>query len=229
MVRTRKVSRKGKRGTRRASPQMTVEGLHASFEKLDTKARSLVSQGATDSELGHGIHRAWSDQFHADLSPAAVRGLVAHYRAIHKGVHKTRKARQRGGMAPVSWTTGQGITANMYGRFPVEMGSSPSALTSMDRFYESQISRACDSTGGYPAPGQKGAGVIDSIFNGYLPASVPRNALETTVSGFQSRPITNPPSDPVVSRVPAAVFEPTPYNPQGLTDITTLKAVYQPL
>jgi hypothetical protein len=213
---------------------MTVEGLHASFGKLDTKARTLVSQGATDSELGHGIHRAWSEQFHADLAPAAVRGLVAHYRAVLKNVNKTRKARrggQHGGMAPMDWIMGPGTTASMYGRFPVEMGASPSALTTMDRFRESQVSRACDSTGGYPAPGssQKGAGFIDSIFNGYAPASVPRNALEMTTSALQGRPIMNPPADPVSSRVPSAVFEPTPYNPQTLTQISSMAPVYQPM
>lgn len=229
---TRKVSHKGRRHTRRASPQMTVEGLHASFEKLDVKARTLVSQGATDTELGHGIHRAWSEQFHTDLAPAAVRGLVAHYRAVLKGVgkHKTRKARrsQRGGMAPVGWTMQPGMIG-MYGRFPVEMGTSPSALTTMDRFYESQISRACDSTGGYPAPGQKGAGVIDSIMNGFAPASVPRNAVEMTTSAVQGRAILNPSSDPVVSRVPAATFEPAPYNPQALTQISSLAPIYSPM
>jgi hypothetical protein len=211
---------------------MTVEGLHSSFEKLDTKARTLVSQGATDTELGHGIHRAWSEQFQADLAPAAVRGLVAHYRATLKSVgkHKTRKASrsQRGGMAPLSWTMGPGMSG-AYGRFPVEMGASPSALSTMDRFYESQVSRACDSTGGYPAPGQKGAGIIDSIFNGYAPASVPRNAIEMTTSAIQGRPIVNPQADPVSSRVPSAVFEPAPYNPQALTQISSLAPIYQPL
>jgi hypothetical protein len=228
---TRKAAHKGRRHTRRSSPQMTVEGLHASFEKLDTKARALVSQGATDSELSKGIHRAWAEQFHAELGSAAVRGLVAHYRAIFKGVNKTRKMRrgQKGGMAAVDWIMGPGTTAPVYGRFPVEMGSSPSALQSMDRFHESQVSRACDSTGGYPAPMQKGAGIMDSIFNGYAPASVPRNAIEMTTSAIQGRPIVNPPADPVVSRVPAAVFEPVPYNPQALTQISSLAPIYQPL
>ena len=229
---TRKSSHKGRRHTRRVSPQMTVEGLHASFEKLDSKARALVSQGATDTELSHGIHRAWSEQFHTELGPAAVRGLVTHYRAVLKGVakHKTRKARrsQRGGMAPLSWTMGPGMSG-AYGRFPVEMGASPSALSTMDRFYESQVSRACDSTGGYPAPGQKGAGVFDGILNGFSPASVPRNAIEMTTSAIQGRAILNPPADPVSSRVPAAVFEPAPYNPQALTQITSLAPIYQPM
>jgi hypothetical protein len=226
---TRKASHKGRRSTRRVSPQMTVEGLHASFEKLDGKARALVSQGATDTELGRGIHRAWSEQFHADLAPAAVRGLVAHYRAVSVGKNKTRKARQRGGMAPTSWTMGPGVTAGVYGRFPVEMGSSGSALTSMDRFAESQVMRACDTTGGYPAPGQKGAGIIDSIANGFAPASVPRNAIEMTSSAIQGRAILNPPADPVSSRVSSAVFEPAPYNPQTLTQISSLAPIYQPL
>jgi hypothetical protein len=224
-----KHTRRARRTSRRASPKLTVEALHASFEKIDAKARGLVERGATDSELSHGIQAAWSDQFHSDLSSAAAHGMVAHYRSIFKGgKRKTRKA-QRGGMAPVSWSMGPGTTAS-YGRFPVEMGSSPSALRSMDQFFENPVSRACDSTGGYPAPGfHSGGGVIDSVMNVFSPASVPRNFMEMTTSAVQGAPIRNPPSDPVVGRVHMASYTPVPYNPQAISQITSMAPIYQPM
>jgi hypothetical protein len=232
-----KYTRRARRTSRRATRGMTVESLHASFEKIDAKARALVERGVTDTELGHGIEAAWSSQFHSDLSSAAVRGMVAHYRGMFKGgKRKTRRA-QRGGMAPVGWTMGPGTTAAIYGRFPVEMGSSASAVASLDRFYESQISRACDSTGGYPAPGltdakpqpQTGGGFFDSLLNGYAPASVPRNVVEMTASAIQGAPIRNPPADPVVSRAPLASYAPTPFNPQPISQISSMAPIYQPL
>jgi hypothetical protein len=229
MARRTRKAHSGRRHTRKANPQMTVEGLHASFEKLDKRARVLVQQGVTDSELAHGIQRAWTEQFHTSLAPAAVRGLVSHYRSILKNVRKTRKS-QRGGMAPVDYVMGPGSTATMYGRFPVEMGSSASALTTMDQFKESQVGRACDSTGGYPAPGfMKGGGVIDSLANVFMPASVPRNFLETTVSAVQGSPITNPPADPVRSHAGTVTFEPRPFDTQSIAKISSLAPIYQQL
>jgi hypothetical protein len=226
-----KQTRRARRISRRASPKLTVEALHASFEKIDAKARGLVERGATDSELSHGIQKAWSDQFHTDLSSAAARGMVTHYRSLFKGgKRKTRKAKgQRGGMAPVDWSMGPGTTA-AYGRFPVEMGSSSSAVMSLDRFSEDPVSRACDSTGGYPAPGfHSGGGVIDSVMNVFAPASVPRNFMEMTTSAVQGAPIRNPPADPVVSRVHMASYTPTPYNPQAISQITSMAPIYQPM
>jgi hypothetical protein len=232
MARRTRKAHSGRRHTRKASPQMTVEGLHASFEKLDKRARVLIQQGATDSELGHGIQRAWSEQFHASLAPAAVRGLVTHYRSILKNVRNTRRARksQRGGMAPMDYVMGPGSAATMYGRFPVEMGSSASALTTMDQFKESQVSRACDSTGGYPAPGfMKGGGIVDSLANVFMPASVPRNFMESAVSAVQGSPITNPPADPVRGYAGTVTFEPRPFDTQSIAKISSLAPIYQPM
>jgi hypothetical protein len=208
----------------RGGGAMSVEGLHASFERIDKKVRAQINRGATDSALAACIRHAWSDQFHTPMSAAALKGMVGHYRRIYGSkVRKTRK--QRGGMAPLDWTMGQGTSAAVYGRFPVEMGTYDGAIKSLDRFYESPIARSCDTTGGKPAPAQSGGGLFDAFAMGHAPASVPRNVIETTVSAIQGNTIANPPRDPTVSALQMASFTPQPF-PVPAHTISTLAPVY---
>jgi hypothetical protein len=217
-VRSRKTSRR----TRKAA---TVEGLHASFDKIANKVRGLIQKGSTDSDLACCIRDSWSEQFHTGLSNPAVKGMIMHYRAIYspRGSRKTRK--QKGGMAPLDWTMGQGTTDHVYGRFPVEMGS-PQVVKALDRFTENRGGRACDTTGGHGPMSQGGGGVYDAIALGHAPHSVPRNVVEMGVSAVQGAPIMNPPSSPVNSSIHQSVFAPRPYDPVDLTKISTLAAVY---
>lgn len=218
--RSGRVTRKG------SKVGVTVEGLQSSFEKIDKKVRDMVARGNTDTQLAICIQKSWENQFHTELSSTAVKGLLSHYRATTTtGKRKTRK-KQRGGMAPLSWTLGQGITAPVYGRFPVEEGAQPSVVKSLDRFYESPIGRACDSTGGYPAPTQTGGGIFDALANGHAPASIPHNMLESTVSAIQGRPISNPNPSPVTANPPLSEFQPQPFNPSAISQITTMAPVY---
>ena len=235
MARNRKTHKKGRARshTRRNSGSMSVEGLHAAFEKLDRKVLAAIRGGASDSALADVIDRSWAGLFQHSISPAAARGLVHHYRSVHGSVGKRRthrRQRQRGGMAPLDWTLGQGSTAAVYGRFPVEMGVAPRAVAALDlgRFYESQVSRACDSTGGAPAPGQAGGGIFDALAMGHPPASVPRNIVETGVSAVQGSLIANPPADPVRATVPIQVPEPKPFDTTVVTSLSSLGQIYSP-
>lgn len=205
------VTRKNR--TRKATRQ-TVEGLHASFDKLDTKVQSMIKKGCTDSQLASCIRKEWSGLFHTDLSTPAVRGMVIHYRAVHKSSKKTRK--QRGGMAPVDWTMGQGVT-EVYGRFPVEIGTTPQTIRALDlgRFFESTGGRTCNATGGHAA--QMG-GV-------HFPATVPRNGLEIIGSTLQGAPITNPVATPVSSSANTSTFNPLPYDAKSVTMINTMAPI----
>jgi hypothetical protein len=210
---------------------MTVEGLHASFEKIDKRVRDMIDHGKTDSELACCIRKAWNEQFHRALSAPAVTGMVSHYRAVYSapgGKRKTRKAQktQRGGMAPLDWTMGQGTTQAVYGSFPVAMGTTPSVVKSLDRFFESPIGRSCDRTGGYDAPAQTGGGLVDSFLMGHMPASVPRNALETGVSAVQGHTITNPSPSPVAAHVTGSVYTPRAFDPSSIAQITSMSPVY---
>jgi hypothetical protein len=210
-----------------------VETLQASFEKIDTKARNLVRRGRTDRELGTCLRDAWSSQFHTLLSDTAVRGLISHYRAVEPaGKRKTRK--QRGGMAPLDYTMGQGISDFTYGRFPVEMGAQPSVVKSLDRFYESPIGRSCDSTGGYTAPGQAaqaaqaGGGFLDSFLMPHAPTSVPQNFAQYGLTAIQGAPDLRPHPSPVTAHPPLASVSFRPFDPQAITQISKLTSVYQP-
>jgi hypothetical protein len=227
MAKTRRAVKHGskKRSTRRSrGGYETIEGLQASFEKIDAKARALIDQGRTDTELIGAMIAAWSDIFGADLSHTAATGLIKHYRSIHK-TRKTRKGRrQAGGMAPLGWTMGQGTTDFTYGRFPVEIGTSPSVVESLDRYYRSSISSSCDL-----ATRQGGGGLWDTaVTMGHPPTSVPANALQGVVTVAQGgQP--GPSASPVSATVPVPAYEPKPFQPGELTKITELPGLYKPL
>jgi len=146
-------------------------------------------------------------------------------------------------MAPVDWMMGQGTTDFTYGRFPVEIGTTPQVLKALDlgRFYESNGSRSCDATGGHAAPGQQmggrrsrnsrkqhGAGVFDAFVMGHAPASVPRNVMETTVSTVQGHPIMNPQPSPVSANPALAAYVPKPYDTSSISSISSLQSLYKP-
>ena len=215
-----------------------MEAIHASFEKMDTRLRHVVESGVTDKDLGRAVARAWSAAFQHELSAPAVQGLVTHYRALYGGSkagRRTRRARkQRGGMAPLDWTMGQGTTATTYGRFPDDFSTSAQAVKSLDldRFFENSVSRSCDTTGGRDTlaaqtSNQKGGGVFDALLAGHAPASVPRNTLETVVSTLQGAPIANPPADPAVPTWTPAHPAPQAFDSSTVTNLAGFSAVYQ--
>jgi hypothetical protein len=209
----------------RSSEYATVEGLRASFDKLESKVRAQIARGATDRQLGACVRKEWEALFHTTISEPAVRGMVMQYRAVHGSKRVTRK--QRGGMAPMDWTMGQGTTAAVYGRFPVEIGATPSVVKSLDRFYENPIGRACDSTGGYPAPKQAGGSVWDGILLADAPRSIPVNGVQEVVATLAGRPSIAPSASPVAATVPLAQANPTPYDPSAIADLKGLAPIYQ--
>ena len=248
-TRRAKRSGAGKRGSRRKGRgMMSVEGLKSAFEKIDMRVRSLVEKGVGDSKLASCISNAWSEFFQRELSNPAIQGMVRHYKAMYspKGAkHATRKAHaQVGGMAPLDYTMGQGITNTVYGRFPMELGATPSVVQSLDRFFESPIGRSCDSTGGYNAPSQAGGrrrrnrrthkvkrqhggGFFDALMMPHAPPSVPRNVVESGLSAVQGRPIMNPAASPVTYTPSITTVEPKAFDPVGISTMSSLAPVYQ--
>jgi hypothetical protein len=242
MVRKTLKHSKSKLRKTRKNTGMTVEGLHASFEKMDTKVRRMVEKGCTDSSLADCIHRLWSQQFHSDLSHSAIKDLIKHYRSLYTSVKKTRK--QRGGSAPIDWVQGQGSTAQVYGRFPVHEGSSSQFVSSLDhtRTYESSIGKECDPTVSFPRQlggtrrskkqKQRGGGIFDNLVNfasgggignavrmGHAPESVPQNTLAYGVSAAQGAPRGGPPSHPVDPAWRMSSFAPRTYAVDNMSQI----------
>ena len=227
---TRKAGRSAK------GDSMSVEGLHASFEKIDGKIRALVQKGASNTELSACIRRSWTHHFQRPVSEPAVKGLVTHYRSIYAGPKKTRKHRsQKGGMAPLDYQVGQGLTTDPYGIFPSEMGRVAVSALDNERFFESPVGRHCNTTGG-AAPGQmggrrsrrnqRGGSLWDSLVNGHAMGSVPRNAIETGVSVAQGAPIMNPNPDPVSHTWSAAQNPLTPHDTTQIHQYSSLAPVY---
>lgn len=231
--RTRKAGRMASR-----SP-LSVEALHSSFEKMDTRLRHVVESGVTDKDLGHAVARAWSAAFQHELSAPAIQGLVTHYRALYGGSkagRRTRRARrrgQRGGMAPLDWTMGQGTTGTTYGRFPDDFSTSAQAVKSLDlgRFFENPIGRSCDSTGGYDTlasqtTSQKGGGILDAISAGHPPASVPQNVVQSTVSALQGAGPTAPSADPSVPAWTPTLATPQAFDSSAVSNLAGFSSVY---
>jgi hypothetical protein len=221
-------ARRGSRTTRKRSTRsssMTIEGLRASFDKINSRAKAAIESGRADSAVADVIDKSWSDMFHHGLSPAALKGLLLHYRALYRS-RRTRK--QRGGMAPLDWTLGQGTTAPVYGTFPVEMGAAPQAVAALDldRHFENSISRSCDGTGIAP-PKQTGGGVIDAMVAGHTPMSVPINVLQQAAGTLMGAPpAPNPSGAPDVAAWNYQTYTPAPFNPSSLSSISTLGPVY---
>jgi hypothetical protein len=141
----------------------------------------------------------------------------------------------------MSWSMGPGSAAAVYGRFPTEMGTSAGAVSALDRFYESGISRACDATGGCntladqkggrlsvqlqevqkaSAASQSGGGAASAFLSGHMPGSVPRNGLETLAGTIQGvSPIGNPPSDPTIPTWSPSSMVMGTYNPSSVTNL----------
>jgi hypothetical protein len=242
-------SRNSVRRTRKARG-LTVESLHASFERIDKKVHALIAKGATDSDLSCCLHKAWMEQFHMPVSGSAVKALIMHYRAVHTGPKgkKTRKHRQKGGMAPLDYMMGQGLTSQSFGRFPVEMGTTPSVITDLDlgRFYESNAGRSCNTSGGHPALNQRGgrkqrggadslfdtlmapSNIMSTVYNGHAPQSVPINttqALANTVMG--GTPLAPGPS-PVAAHVNLSHHVPKPYDTNIVANLSNYASIYTP-
>jgi len=230
--RKRKAGTKGTRKVKSKRAPSTVEGIHSSFAVLDKEVTALINKGRTDSELVACIKNTWNNQFHTAISGPALKGMVMHYRKVHPSKRVSRKSKQVGGMAPLSYMMGPGITNNEYGRFPVEIGTSENTVRGLDlgRFYENNGGRSCDTTGGHAAPGQLGGGIWDALSMPQMPASVPRNFLETGVSSIQGAPIMNPHASPVSAQAPSeSVFAPRPHDVTGISAISSMAPIYKPL
>jgi hypothetical protein len=236
---SRKAKSHAGRKTRRANSGMTVEALHRSFESIDERVRAMIQRGATDSQLEACISKAWAEHFHSDLGGAAMEGLVKHYRVTHKGKRMTRKrGGQRGGMAPVDYTMGQGTTAPVYGSFISEMGKTPAAIASLDtvnRFFESPISRSCNDTGGAPAPIQRGGAATSPSQRGgslwaalttpHAPTSVPSNFAQNVLYGIQTGQSLGPSASPISATAPTVRASLEPYDTTQIHQITKLAPI----
>lgn len=169
---------------------MTVDSLHASFQRIEAKVKHMIEKGCTNHSLEECIRRLWSQQFHQDLSRAATAGMIMHYRALYK-TRKTRK--QKGGMAPLEYVGGQGADV-VYGSFPVFEGSSPAFVRSLggvegQRTVESSIGTSCTKQqGGRRSRSQRGGSIYSSVAMGHPLVSVPANVFQTTTNAVQGRP-----------------------------------------
>ena len=189
------------------------------------------------------------------ISESAVKALIMHYRAVHSGPggRKTRKQkRQKGGMAPLDYMMGQGLTSQSFGRFPVEMGTTPNVIADLDlgRFYESNAGRSCDTTGGHNALTQRGgrrrqknqsggavslwdqmmapSNIASTIYNGHAPHSVPINTLQGVANAAMGGTPLAPGPSPVAPTVNLSTYIPRPFDATGIANLSNYASIYKP-
>ena len=235
-MRSRK-SRNSIRRTRKARG-LTVESLHASFERIDAKIHGLISKGATDAKLACCLQKSWQEQFHTPASSAAVKALILHYRALHGSKRRTRK--QKGGMAPIDYVMGQGLAHNGGFPVPVPMGTTSNVLRDLDlgRFYESNAGRSCNTSGGHNALNQRGgatplanflapSNMWSSIANGHAPPSVAPNMIQTSANALMGGTPIGPSASPVAASVPLSSYTSNVYPLQNIAQLYPMGAIYK--
>lgn len=226
----------------------SIEGLHASFDRINNKIKMMLDSGKSDADLARAIRTAWSEQFHSILSDTAIHGMVVHFRKIHKGqkggsspIHSAYHA--SGGsslnMAPLGAEMSQGTTTPVYGEFPIGFTGSPESgamvkALDLGRFYESDVGRSCDSTGGQsapqqtggsPAPQQTGGSFWDALLNGAPLRSVPPNSVELAQDAITATRTGFPSSDPVSGSVALQASNPTPFDVGNVHSFSQLSSV----
>jgi len=219
-----------RRTTRRKTRKTaTVEGLHASFEKIDSKVRTMIETNKSDTDLACCIRKAWSEQFHTGISNPAITGMIIHYRAVYGGrgnqtrnqsrkhTRKHGKKHQSGGMAPLGYETAPGTTASTYGQFH------PSIATSVDAMKGLEIDRlsTCNSAA---EQRQVGGDLSTALGYGHLPFSVPSTAVGGVLGALagSTTPFAGAPynSSPVAPSVQTQMPPHPPFNPAGFASIT---------
>jgi len=239
----------------------SIEGLHASFDRINNKIKMMLDSGKSDADLARAIRTAWSEQFHSILSDTAIHGMVVHFRKIHKGqkggstsspipsayhasggssLNQTPQLFEfRGGMAPLGAEMSQGTTTPVYGEFPIGFTGSPESgamvkALDLGRFYESDVGRSCDSTGGQsapqqtggsPAPQQTGGSFWDALLNGAPLRSVPPNSVELAQDAITATRTGFPSSDPVSGSVALQASNPTPFDVGNVHSFSQLSSV----
>ena len=214
------------RKTKKKSHTSTVESLHTSFQKIAADVRALILKGGSDSDIEALINKSWSDEFHVDISAPAVKGLIKHYRKVtptkHTRKNKKGRSEQKGGMAPLAWTLGQGITAQTYGRFPTELGTSTMASYGLGntRSYDSSVGRSCDQAGG---------GFFDGVAAGAAPHSVPSNPLQIGLAALAGVYPRGADASPVSATTQMAVAPIRAYDASTISNISSMAPIYSKL
>lgn len=98
--------------------------------------------------------------------------------------HRRRTKKVRGGSlfgAPLSYSMTPGSTVNVYGHFPTEIASSPTAVHDLDVYYRSALTQGCgteDSSRQVPAT--MGSNEVRAQTGGVLDLDIPRPFLAGT-------------------------------------------------
>lgn len=85
------------------------------------------------------LQKKWHALFGSALDTKAATSFTKYYRKM-----KNRTSRkQRGGMAPLSYTMTPGANVSVYGRFPVEVDTDPASIRDLDVYFHDALTKDC--------------------------------------------------------------------------------------
>jgi hypothetical protein len=128
----------------------TIKELHTKLAQFDTFARA-------HSENPRDLQTTWRALFGNDvaLPTNAAKAFATYYKEMRSKTGRTLKStrrrsrKQRGGAAPLSYTMTPGAFVDVYGKFPVEVGTDPASIRDLDVFWQSGLTGTCGQNTAY--------------------------------------------------------------------------------
>jgi hypothetical protein len=141
----------------------TIHDIHTKFSNLNAFTKAHLNDIKASDFQGK-----WNELFGIPMDQSTSESFVKYYREMYRGKsHKAkrggsrrrstrmnrknqrktyRKSGRRGGSltgAPLNYAMAPGANVSVYGRFPTEISTDPTALKDLDVFYNSALSRGC--------------------------------------------------------------------------------------
>lgn len=110
----------------------TIAQIQRRMSAFDTFAR-----GEDDTEK---IQKKWHTLFGTNLDKSTATSFAKYYRKMK---NRTTSKKQRGGMAPLTYTMTPGANVSVYGRFPVEVGTDPASIRNLDVYFHDALTKDC--------------------------------------------------------------------------------------
>lgn len=133
----------------------TVAQIQRRMSAFDTFARAHHDT--------NDIQKKWEDLFGSTIDSKTATSFTQYYRKMK---NRTSSKKQRGGMAPLSYTMTPGANVSVYGRFPVEVGTDPASIRDLDVYFHDALTKDCGNPAQAAAFPHPSSGMGSNQFGG---------------------------------------------------------------
>jgi hypothetical protein len=109
----------------------TISELQRKLQSFNEYAR----KSAAKTDAASALQTKWKSLFSDSLSDTSANTFVKYYRDM------TRK--QKGGMAPLSYSMTPGANVSVYGRFPTEVDTDMGSIRDLDVYFQNSLTTGC--------------------------------------------------------------------------------------